>query len=289
MVGEEDKKFTLLTAEASKLNPVGITMDELHSWLSYDGPFKILANKTILIFDACHSGQATEELIGLSRSDEETKRIRQVEDLRDKTGMFILAASASDQSAYELPQYEQGLLTYSLLYTLKNNPEILDEGQYLNVQKWFLESEEYLQDLVENMGYEQDAQPFGTANIRVGLVNEDVKNNIHLAEEKPVIMCANVINPNTFEDDLGLKEKVNNYLNEASSRSVETSYLYAPKETSSVNKINILYTVEGEKVICQVKLSKNGKELNQQEVKGKKNNLDALVKDIVDGVVLYVE
>ncbi|PLW93509.1 MAG: hypothetical protein C0592_05880, partial [Marinilabiliales bacterium] len=205
------------------------------------------------------------------------------------TGMFILAASASDQSAYELPQYKQGLLTYSLLYTLKNNPEILDEGQYLNVQKWFLESEEYLQDLVENMGYEQAAQPFGTANIRVGLVNDEVKNNIHLAEEKPVVMCANVMNQGTFNDDLGLKEKVNAYLNEASSRSMESIFVYAPKETSSVNKINILYVVQDDEVICQVKLFKNTKELNQQEVRGDKNNLHALVVDIVEKIVLYAE
>ncbi len=89
-----------------------------------------------------------------------------------------------------------------MLYILKNNPGILDDGKYLNVQKWFLESEKYLHQLLASLGYKQDAQPFGTANIRIGLVNEDITNSIKLAAEKPVVMCANVLNRNSFVDDL---------------------------------------------------------------------------------------
>jgi hypothetical protein len=50
------------------LNPVGISTKELQEWLSYEGPHKMLANKTILIFDACNSGQATAELLAMART-----------------------------------------------------------------------------------------------------------------------------------------------------------------------------------------------------------------------------
>ncbi len=289
MEGETDKMFTFLTAEASQINLAGISTRELREWLSYDGPYKMLANKTILIFDACNSGQATHELMALARSDDDTKRIRQVEDLKDKSGMFILAASAPNQYAYELPQYEQGLLTYSLLYVLKNNPDILDDGRFLNVQKWFLETEKYLHLLVSNMGYEQNAQPFGTANIRIGEVDEDVRNSIHLAEEKPVVMCANVLNTDSFNDDLQLKDLINKELSSISERGVKSMLVFARTETPGANKINIMYQVQGEQVVCQVRLLKGSESLHQANISGNKEDLPALVNKIIEEVVGFAK
>lgn len=285
MQGEEEKTFTFLTAEASNYNPIGISTKELQNWLSYEGPHKMLANKTILIFDACHSGQFTEEMLALARNDEETERIRQVEDLKDKSGTFILAASAPNQSAFELPQYQQGLLTYSLLYSLKNNPEVLDEDKYLNVQKWFLESEEYLQELVESMGYQQDAQPFGSANIRIGVVNEKVRNSIQLAEEKPLIVCGNVGNKATFNDNLQLKEKIVKELYNASERGVKSRFIYSPKKSPDAFVINIIYELDGVNMNCELSFWQNDILLSQVTVEGKKNELDQLL----DKIILKIE
>lgn len=289
MQGADEKRFTLLTADASRVNPVGISTKDLESWLSYDGPFKMLANKTILILDACHTGQAISELLALARTDDETRRIRQVEDLKDKAGLFILAASASDQSAYELPQYSQGLLTYSLLHTIKNDPDILDENRYLNVQKWFLESEKYLQQLMSSLGYDQDAQPFGTANIRIGEVDEEVKNSIHLSAEKPVVICANVMNSATFSDNLGLKNLINQELEDISERGTESKILYSRQESPGANLINIMYRVVGNEVLCEVRLVKGGEQLHQSEVSGNTKRLEELAKKIIEDIVIYTK
>jgi len=289
MQGAGDKMFTFLTAEASSENLSGISTRELQDWLSYEGPHKILANKTILIFDACNSGQATQELLTLARSDDDTRRIRQVEDLKDKSGMFILAASAPNQSAYELPQYGQGLLTYSLLSVLKNNPDILDDGKFLNVQKWFLESEKYLKEIVESLGYKQDAQPFGTANIRIGIVDEEVANSIVLAKEKPVVMCANVLNTNIGDDDLKLKELINKELIVVSERGVNSIIVFTKQETPTSNKINIMYQVQGDSVNCQIRLLKGNETLHQAVVNGSKGDLTALVSKIIEEVLGYAK
>jgi len=289
MQGSDEKRFTFLTAEASNLNLTGINTKELQDWLSFEGPHKILANKSILIFDACNSGQATQELVALARNDDQTRRIRQVEDLKDKSGMFILAASAPNQAAYELPQYEQGLLTYSMLSVLKSNPDILDDGQFLNVQKWFLESEKFLKRLVESHGYKQDAQPFGSANIRIGMVDEEVKSNIHLTEEKPVVICANVLNAETLSDGLMLKDLLNKELLNISERSMNNSIGFARQETPDANKINILYQMNGETIVCQIRLMKGSEQLHQASVIGSKNDMQALVRKIIEEVVKYAK
>jgi hypothetical protein len=287
MQGEKDKVFTLLTAEASTDNQIGISTTELQNWLSFEGPNKILANKTILIFDACNSGQATKELMALARSDDDSEKIRQVEDLRDKSGFFILTASAPNQYAYEFPQYNHGLLTYCLLYVMKNNPEILDDGKYLNVQKWFLETESYLDLLVKEMGYQQDAQPFGTSNIRIGIVDDDLKQSIVLADEKPVVVCANVMNDASFDDDLHLKILINNQLLEMSERAADKTIIYPRQETENANKINIRYSVNGDKIKCEIRLIKQGEVLLNTSITGDKNNLNDLVLRIIEEVVKF--
>ncbi|MDZ4205550.1 MAG: caspase family protein [Bacteroidales bacterium] len=285
MQGTKDNMFTFLTSETSEINQVGISIKELQSWLSYDGPHRMLANKTILIFDACHSGQAIKELTAMIRTDDDTRRIRQVEDLKDKSGVFILAAAASDQQAYEMGLYEQGLLTYSLLHTMKYNPEVLEEWRFLNVQKWFLESEKFLQDLVRSRNLHQQAQPFGTANIRIGEVDDEVKNSIRLAEEKPVVVCANIFNDATSNDDLRLKILISDKLMEISKRGVDKSIAYASYETESANRINIRYTINADNVACDVRLYKQGELLHNTIIKGTTNNLEALAAKIIEEIV----
>jgi uncharacterized caspase-like protein len=284
MQGATDKKFTFLTAEASKDNLVGISTNDLKSWLSPEGPNKMLANKSILIFDACNSGQATKEIAALARNDDESNRKRQVEDLKDKSGMFILAASAPNQSAYELPQYQQGLLTYCLLSTLKNDPNILDENKYLNVQKWFLQTEELLKNTMENLGLKQNAQPFGTANIKIGLVDDGVKNNIQLAKEKPAVLCISAEDKSTDEDGLRLKDKLNAKLMEITSRGIDAPIIYIEKETSNANAIKLKYEVKSGKIKCDIIFLKNQKKYNQASVEGDETDLDGMINLII-GVV----
>ncbi|MEO7983000.1 MAG: caspase family protein, partial [Bacteroidota bacterium] len=144
MSGEADKKqFYFLTADASTLSTtdavkdVGISTSELVEWMK---PQNIKAQKRILIFDACNSGQAINDIAGkelVVRNDDKAQQIKAIDKLNEKSGLFILSASASNQSAYEMGRYSQGLLTYSLLKAIKQQPDILEDGKYLNVSSWF--------------------------------------------------------------------------------------------------------------------------------------------------------
>ena len=257
MEGDKDKRFTFLTAESTKENLVGISTKDLEEWMS--GERGYLPNKTILIFDACNSGQATEELMAMARDDDETQRIRQVEDLKDKSGMFIMSASAANQSAYELPRYGHGLLTYSLLKTLKTSSSTLDEEKFINVQKWFLETETTMDNMTRELGIAQEAQPFGRGNIRVGEMDEEIRSGIEIQQEKPMVYCANALNLETTEDDLHFKD----FMNQGYTRSVDdqSHFIWGSNQQHDV-EVNVIYQPVSQGYEVKVKWKRKGQTLH---------------------------
>ncbi len=286
-----DNTFTFLTADASKLNPVGVSTQDLKLWLSPEGPFHMMPNKTVLVYDACNSGQAAKEIIAdlaMARDDNATERQRQIEDLGDKQGVFILAASAPNQSAYELPHLGQGMLTYSLLTTLKNNPGVLDEDKngkgFLNLQKWFLETEREQSRLMQSLGLNQDAQPYGTANIRIGIVDDEVRSGIHLMAEKPLVFCSSA-RDDSEEDPLELKQSVNAFLETATSRGTSAKLGYIKAETSQANIVKLVYNTSGDKVQCRILIFKNKIKINELNIITTVEKAAEEVVKAVEGVV----
>ncbi len=98
----EKKQFYFLTADASKTTAasavadVGISTSELTEWMK---PQYIKAQKRILIFDACNSGQAILDLVKVgnedqgymaARSDEQSQQIKAIDKLNEQSGFFIL-------------------------------------------------------------------------------------------------------------------------------------------------------------------------------------------------------
>jgi hypothetical protein len=199
--------------------------------------------------------------------------------------MFILSASAPNQPAYELPQYKHGLLTYCLLSVLKNNPAILDDQRFLNVHKWFLESEQKMQEEVDSKGLKQDAKPFGTANIRIGIVDEEVRSTINLANEKAVLYCDNIIDSESAEDFLGLKERLSKRFSELSKKGYHSSIFFTKTDTQHANRLNILYAVQEGKLVANIRLRKGEETLLKTTVTSLNSDLDGLVKEITELVV----
>jgi WD40 repeat protein/uncharacterized caspase-like protein len=280
MTGQSDKLFTFLTEESSKSSIIGVQTTELENWLSSSGPNELLANKTILIFDACNSGAVVQDMMSaLSRSDDEARRTRQVEDLKDKSGMFILAASAGNQLAYEVPKFKQGLLTYSMLKTLRNNTGILEDGNFINLQKWFLESEMELDRTANQLGFNQNAQPFGTANIRIGVLTEEVKNTIQIAEMKPSIRCVFAENTNG-EDPLNLVSATNTALREFESMP-EAKFIFTDHLNEESISLKLNYTTKKGTTSGKMIMLKNGMKIKEQEWTVKSGDTKALISEIV--------
>ncbi|RYY35020.1 MAG: hypothetical protein EOP46_11435 [Sphingobacteriaceae bacterium] len=295
----EKKKFYFLTADASVSSSpevVGISTDELGEWMK---PSNIKAQKRILIFDACNSGQAVNELITIgktgqnylaARNNDKAQQIKTIEKLNEKSGLFILSASASNQSAYEMGKYAQGVLTYSLLKTIKEQPDILEDNQYLNVGKWFTAAEKTVTDLVRENGNQQQPQLVSTTSFNIGVVDKDLIANIKLPQAKALFTSSNFQNADEAiaDDDLELSKALNMELNTISARGGTANISYVSGSNSpDAYSLSGRYKVNGDTITVRVNVKQYRQTKYTFEVLGKVSQLAVLVGEVVKKVTEF--
>jgi WD40 repeat protein len=241
---DNNKQFYFLTAEAAtfsdslSLTNAAISMAELSEWTK---PSNIKAQKRILIFDACNSGGAIKDWGDLnasgsltSRGDDKAQQIKAIDKLNEKSGLFILSASASSQSAFEVGRYSQGLLTYSLLKAILQEPDILIEGKFLDISRWFSAAEKGVNELALENGVKQQPQILANTNFSLGLVDAEVQSKITIEKGKPLIAGTNLQNndEDIAADNLGLNKMVNETLQTLSATGANASFVFAPGSNS---------------------------------------------------------
>ena len=274
------------------MKDVGISTEEISEWIK---PQVMKAQKRILIFDACNSGQVIKEMISIgqkgqnylaSRSDEKGKQVKAIEKLNERSGMFILSASASDQKAYEMGKYNQGTLTYSLLRAIKEEPDILEDRKYLNVSRWFNAAEKSVGELARETGASPQPQVVSTTNFNIGVVDEDVRDKIVLPFKKPMLTRSEFRNTDLRLDNLKLRAIVDKELDEISGHSSSASIMYSPEyDGANIYAISGDYTVTGNLVAVSVMLTKGGTDVKTKfEVNGTVNQPEIMAKSIVDTV-----
>ncbi len=287
----EKKQFYFLTADASQASAtdapaeVGISTKELSEWMQ---PSNIKAQKRILILDACNSGRAIDELEHndlAARNDDKAEQIKAIDKLNEKSGLFILAASASNQSAYEMGRYSQGLLTYSLLKAIKQQPDILEDNKYLNVSRWFNAAEKTVSDMVRETGNRQEPQIVSAGNFNIGVVDQEVMAGIKLADEKPLFTASNLQNndPDVAADDLHLNSLLDNELNDISARGENNGITYIPGSTSpDAYSLGGRYILNGDVLTVKVNIRQNDVTKYKFELSGTKSEIKALAEKLVN-------
>jgi len=300
MTGNTDKKqFYFLTADASPLTinrgiqNVGISTAELTEWMK---PQNIKAQKRILIFDACNSGQAINDFVQVgkkdqgyvaARNDDKSQQIKAIDKLNEKSGFFILSASATNQNAYEMGRYSQGLLTYSLLKAIKQQPDILEQGKYLNISSWFNAAENTVSELSAETGARQEPQIVSNTNFIIGIVDDEIMASIILPEEKPLFAASNFQNNDEAiaDDDLELSKLINLQFNDMAARGNESNIAYVTATNSpDAYSLTGRYTVINNKVTVTVNLKQNKGIKNKFEISGTKDKLNELAAVIVEKV-----
>jgi WD40 repeat protein len=300
----EKKQFYFLTSEASKfsdsmvLAEVGISTNELTEWMK---PQNIAAQKRILIFDACNSGQAIKDFVKMgnsdqnylaARNDDNAQQIKAIDKLNEKSGLFILSASASNQSAYELGRYSQGLLTYALLKAIKQDPAILEDGKYLNVSKWFNAAEKTVSELSKENGARQEPQIVTNTNFNIGLVDEEVISKIVLPNEKPLFASSNFQNAdeNIADDDLEMSKLINAQLNNISTRGIESSLVFMQTTNSpDAYVLSGRYTLTGNTIKIIVNIKQNKVVKHKFELIGNTEQLSEFSKLVTEKAVELVK
>ncbi|MGQ0738332.1 MAG: caspase family protein [Bacteroidota bacterium] len=298
MAGEGDKKhFYFLTADASTLastaavKEVGISTAELTEWMK---PQNIKAQKRILIFDACNSGQAIKDFVKMggndqhylaARNDDKSRLVKAIDKLNEKSGLFILSASASDQNAYEMGRYSQGLLTYSLLKAIKQQPDILEDGKYLNISRWFSAAEKTVSEITRETGARQEPQIVSTTNFNIGLVDEEVTAKIVLLQEKPLFTASNFQNSDEAiaDDDMELSKLINLHLSDMAARGADSKIVYVTATNSpDAWSLSGRYSVKENSITVQVNLKQSKVIKNRFEISGTMDKLKELAAAITD-------
>lgn len=289
------KNFYMLTAEASSLElngvekEVAISTDELNTWMR-----NIKANKQVLILDACNSGQANanaQEII--TKRDMPADQVRALENLKDKTGTFILSASASGQPAYEASQFGQGLLTYSLLSSIKLGTGLKDD-KYLDVSRWFNTASDQVRDLAKSIGGRQEPQIIGVASFDLGLADKEVKDGINISPSQKKLFTRSLVytgDRDLLLDNLQMTEEFNNELLSRSSlgRESKISYVEQYKSTDAYS-IRGSYEVVGNKISLRVsviyKNAKTGIDIVKEADLAQKSQL---IKMTIDEIINQIQ
>jgi len=283
-------KFEFLCSGSTSEVYEGISTEQLMEWMSPTGVNNMKAQKRVLVFDACNSGKINEEILAYARDGEDirktSERMKQLEELKDKSGLFILSASASNQSAFELEQLSQGLLTYCLLKTLKQG-DVTDDERFLNVSKWFNETEDLLSEIITKYGVEQNAQPFGSGNIVVGELTEEIINSINLAKEKPLIHKIAFQHNDLSYDNLNFTNILIENFQDLKSRGVETDVVFNLKSNFGYHLVGS-YLTDGKIIDCKLNILKGMQLIKTFNIKGNVESLDDLSNNIIEEVSNYI-
>lgn len=280
------KQFYYMTADASSLldekayPEVGISTDTLTEWIR---PKNIRAQKRILILDACHSGQAINDLLAnrpqqsksVSEADNRAHMIKDIDRLNERSGLFVLSASASTKSAFESDKYEHGYLTYSLLKAIKRQPDILEEGKNLNISRWFNAAGKTVRALASEENSDQKTQIFSVTDFNIGEVDSLVKSHISLKGEKPIFTSSSfqsadsIFDSITGRDSLGLTRLVNNVLQGVSEKGKEGKIVFTPASADNdTYSLEGTYKLKDGELKIKARLKKGGKEICELEETG---------------------
>src|SRR5205823_7095414 len=120
-----------------------VTSTELTEWIK-----QIPALKQVMILDTCAAGAAAKKLT--EQRNVTGDQIRAIERLRDRTGFHVLMGCAADKVSYEATQYAQGLLTYSLLESMKG--AALRDDEFVDISKLFQYAADRVPQLAQHIG-----------------------------------------------------------------------------------------------------------------------------------------
>ncbi len=297
--GGQDGDFYYITKDATAVsqgylndpfvkNKYAISSTELTLWMN-----KISARKKVLIFDACASGKAAEVMLA-NVKEVPSSQIRAFERMKDRTGFYILAGSASDAVSYETSIYGQGLLTYSLLKAMKGAYLRRDGGEeYVDVGMLLQYAVDEVPRLAKGIGGIQQPlfrSPSEQRSFDIGCMNAESKNQIDIAEPKPIFCATTFIDQKLKRDGLKISEKVNNVLRETPIKSMNSSYLFTDGiGYPNAYLISGTYETTEQSVKIEFVITQNDLPIGGPiAVTALKSELNILVKTIIQQAILAI-
>jgi hypothetical protein len=196
--------------------------------------------------------------------------IKEIDRLNERSGLFILSASASNKLAFESEKYSHGYLTYSLLKVIKQQPDILVDGKNLNIGRWFNAAGKSVSDIAKEENNDQKTQIFSVIDFNIGEVDSSVISNIQLEGVKPMFTASSFQNADTasFGDNLGLTRSVNDALQEISGKGKESKIVFAMSFPGDAYSMEGNYKLKDNKLSIKIRIKKGKDEICKFEEKG---------------------
>ena len=270
--GGADGDFYYLTSDAATANladpavrsSTAVSSKELTELLKL-----VPAQKQVLILDTCASGKLVEKL--MEKRDVPGSQVRAMEQLKDRTGMYVLAGCASDAVSYEASRYGQGLLTYSLLLGMRGGA-LKDER--VDVATLFGFAADKVPELARDIGGVQRpviATPRGGQPFPIGLVTAKDQPEIPLQTIRPMLLRCNLQEEDEFKDVLDLGKKVDEVLKSATGRGRTSPLVFVDAtELPGAHQLAGRYRIDGDTVVVTAILFRGKERVGRVSVKGEK-------------------
>ncbi|MCP4459652.1 MAG: hypothetical protein GY816_16745 [Cytophagales bacterium] len=240
------------------------------------------ALKQVMVIDACHSGRLATNLVS-SRSTMSSTQIRALERMKDRTGLFVLAGSAADAVSYETTLYDQGLLTYSLLFGMKG--AALRDDEFLDVMELFQFAAEKVPELAEDIGGIQKPQirlPVGSSSFDIGRMEDHHRTQIRLKEPKPAFINSNFQDEAAIYDPLGMTNIMDEKLLEFSKISEAPIVYIDDNKFSGSLRIVGRYAYKGDLLVATIKIIRDEEVIDELEFEAV--NVNLLTDQILDHI-----
>ncbi|MEI7831911.1 MAG: caspase family protein [bacterium] len=258
-----------------------ITSEELHQWLT-----KIPARKQVIILDTCAAGAASENL--METRDITGDQQQAIARLREREGVHILMGCAADSRSYETSQYGQGLLTYSLLEGMKG--AALRQDKFLDISTLFSYAADNVPTLAKNIGGIQRPvcaiSPGGSFDI--GELTTEDRQQVKLAELKPMVLRPVLLNPEVIGDPLHLSSALLAKLRDAAQPAEAKPAAFVFIDTADFPGAITpkgLYTVQGTQVQVTMKLWRDGKVVGDVTATGDTATPEKLLDTLVSAII----
>jgi uncharacterized caspase-like protein len=273
-------KNALADPEILRLN--AITSSELKDWVT-----KIAANKRVLILDTCEAGAASTDLAMARNLPGD--QIRALDRLKDRTGFFVLMGAAASKAGYETSSYGQGLLTYSLLKGIKG--AALRDEKFVDVARLFTYAQDEAPRLAESSGTAQQPHFMAKqgATFDIGMMLPADREQIKLAQSKPLILPPQLFEESAGYDSLDLSKVFREQLREASVTSRINAVLINADEYPGAVKLTGIYQAVGTQVRVRLVLRKDQATVGVATVEGSKNDISGLVVRLMEALSAEIE
>jgi hypothetical protein len=279
-----------IEADAALRGATTVSSTELKEWLYRQN----MPLKQVVVLDTCAAGAAANDLVKLAeRRDLSPDQKRAIEFLKDSTGSWILMGSAADAVSYEASRYAQGLVTYALLRGMKG--AALD-GDTLEVARLLSFAQQQVQDLAPGIGGIQRpiiSAPQGQT-FPIGMLTEKDRAQIHLANPKPELLRARVLDDNDL-DSLKLEPALRAELRAASlpvtrgGTQSDPAVVYLDQVVDEVPDAlipQVRYSVAGNKLQARLRLLQNGKPVAQRNMELARSEPAVMSKALVQEIVV---